>query len=85
MLFQEDQSFQTVERPQKRSPSIQIIFLNLLCKKAGPMLKTVGIFLKKNRNIGKIPEGAILITADVVGLYPSIPHGARFRSTQKKT
>ena len=25
--------------------------------------------------MGRIPEGAILCTVDVVGLYPSIPHG----------
>ena len=24
--------------------------------------------------LGKIPEGALLCTVDVVGLYPSIPH-----------
>ena len=25
-------------------------------------------------NLGSIPENAVLVTADVVGLYPSIPH-----------
>ena len=33
-------------------------------------------FLKKIKNIGKIPEGAILVTAEVIGLYLSISHGA---------
>ena len=31
-------------------------------------------FLDKLKDLGEIPEGAILVTADVVGLYPSIPH-----------
>ena len=31
-------------------------------------------FLEKVRPIGEIPQGAILVTAEVVGLYPSIPH-----------
>ena len=24
--------------------------------------------------VGEIPEGVLLVTADLVGLYPSIPH-----------
>ena len=38
-------------------------------------LKT-GHFLEKIKTLGCIPENAILVTADVVGLYPSIPHQA---------
>ena len=26
------------------------------------------------KRIGKVPEGSFLVTADVVGVYPSIPH-----------
>ena len=33
-------------------------------------------FLEKNKNISTLPENAILVTADAVGLYPSIPHQA---------
>ena len=47
------------------------------------MLKT-GDFLEKTKNIGKVPEGAILVTADVVGLYPSIPHGAGLEALRKR-
>ena len=36
--------------------------------------KDSGDFLKKIKNVGNIPENAILVTADVVGLYPNIPH-----------
>ena len=31
-------------------------------------------FLEKLKSLGKVPDNAILVTADVVGLYPSIPH-----------
>ena len=31
-------------------------------------------FLEKVKTIGRVPENAILVTADVVGLYPNIPH-----------
>ena len=39
-------------------------------------IKDAGDFLNKIRRINAIPERAILVTADVVGLYPSIPHQA---------
>ena len=39
-------------------------------------IKDTGDFLDKIKNINAIPENAILVTADVVGLYPSIPHQA---------
>ena len=37
-------------------------------------IKDTGDFLNKIRNINALPENAILVTIDVVGLYPSIPH-----------
>ena len=30
-------------------------------------------FLKKFKELGSVPQNALLITGDVVGLYPSIP------------
>ena len=39
-------------------------------------IKDTEDFLKKVQNIGKITQDSILVTADVVGLYPSIPHNA---------
>ena len=37
-------------------------------------------FLKKIQNMGKIPQDSILMTTDVVGLYPSIPHNAGLKA-----
>ena len=46
-------------------------------------IKDSGDFMKKTikrrnfmkrRNLGSVLENAILVTADLVGLYPSIPH-----------
>ena len=37
-------------------------------------VKDTGDFLKKIKHLGTIPEDAILVTADAVGLYPNIPH-----------
>ena len=45
-------------------------------QKGKSYIKDSGDFISKIRTIENIPEGAILVTADVVGLYPSIPHEA---------
>ena len=37
-------------------------------------IKYLGDFIEKIKKISNIPDDAILVTADVVGLYPSIPH-----------
>ena len=37
-------------------------------------IKDTGDFLNKIKNTNAIPENAILVTAGMVGLYPSIPH-----------
>ena len=39
-------------------------------------IKDLGDFIKKTRSLGSIPGNAILVTADVMGLYPSIAHEA---------
>ena len=40
-------------------------------------------FLEKIKNISSIPDDAMLVTADVVGLYPSIPHSAGLNSLKR--
>ena len=37
-------------------------------------VKDTNDFLKKLKDLDKFQEGAILVTIDVVGLYPHIPH-----------
>ena len=44
--------------------------------------KDVG-FVKNLKNIDHIPHDAIMVTADVVGLYPSIPHDAGLEPLRK--
>ena len=41
-------------------------------------------FLEKLKHLGKVPSNAILVTADVVGLYPSIPHEAGLEALYEK-
>ena len=37
-------------------------------------IKDSGDFINKIQRMGSIPDSAILVTADVMALYPSIPH-----------
>ena len=37
-------------------------------------IKDSGNFLRNIKQTGNLPENSILVTSDVVGLYPSIPH-----------
>ena len=41
-------------------------------------------FLKKIKRLGYIPDEAILDRADVVGLYPSIPHKADLKTLTRR-
>ena len=43
-------------------------------------IKDSADFMDKIGQVGDIPENAILVTADVVGLYPSIPHKAGLKA-----
>ena len=47
-------------------------------------IKDSGDSFKKSKNIGKIPGGAILVTADIIGLYPSRSHWAGFEKLSEK-
>ena len=43
-------------------------------KQGNSYIKDTGNFPEKLRAIGRIPKGALPVTAGVVGSYPSIPH-----------
>ena len=47
-------------------------------------IKDTNDFLEKLKNLGIIPSNAILVTADVVGLYPSIPHDTGLQALHEK-
>ena len=48
--------------------------LQPIAHKANSFIKDTNHFLRKIKSLGQLPEGAIVCTIDVVGLYPSIPH-----------
>ena len=53
--------------------------LQPITKQGNLYIKDTGDFLEKLIAKGEIPKGAILVTADVVGLYPSILHDEGFK------
>ena len=47
-------------------------------------IKDTNEFLFKLKNLRKIPENVFLVTADVVGLYSSIPHDEGLQVLRKQ-
>ena len=56
----------------------------LKCRMFWSYIRDSGDFIDKMKRIGKIPEGSFLVTADVVGLYPSIPHNEGISALKQK-
>ena len=57
--------------------------LKSLMQNGQSYIKDSGDFSKKIKYLGSLPENVILITADVVGLYPSIPHEAGLQQLEE--
>ena len=58
--------------------------LKPLMKQGESYIKDTGDFLEKLARVEGIPKGAILVTADVVGLYSSIPHDGGLEILRKQ-
>ena len=58
-------------------------FLDYHLQPLAQLYKDTNHFLNKLKKIGKLPEGEILCTMDVVGLYPNIPHWEGLASLYK--
>ena len=58
--------------------------LQPVMKSGKSYVKDTGDFIEKIRNLGKIPKDSFLVTVDVVGLYPSIPHEAGLNALYEK-
>ena len=58
--------------------------LKPLMKQGESYIKDTGDFLEKLKRVEGIPKGEILVTADVVGLYPSILHDGGLEILRKQ-
>ena len=59
--------------PTEKFPKYLDHILKLIMQENWSNIKDSWDFLKKVKHLGQRPDGAILVTADAVGLYPSIP------------
>ena len=57
--------------------------LKPIMQKSWSYIKDSGDFIRKVRNLTDIPEDAILVTADVMSLYPNIPQQAGLEALKK--
>ena len=57
--------------------------LQLQAQKVKSYIKNTNHFLSKLKSLGKLPQGAILCTIDVVSLYPNIPHSEGLNSLRR--
>ena len=57
--------------------------LQPLAQKVKSYIKDTNHFLIRLRSLGKLPQGAIMCTVDVVGLYPNIPHSEGLTSLRR--
>ena len=67
----------------KNTPSFLDYHLQPLVQKVKSYIKDTNHFLSKLKSLGKLPQGAILCTIDVVGLYPNIPHSEDLTSLRR--
>ena len=80
IVYQEDWSFLIVALPHRKHQNFLIIIWNLSWRVVGLTLAIQEIFIDKINRIKNIPKGAILVTTDVIGLYPCIPHVAGLKA-----
>ena len=78
----EDQLFLIAERLLRRSEFLDH-HLKPVMQKGLSYIRDSQHFLEKIKTIGSVPENAILVTADVVDLYPNIPHQAGLKALKE--
>ena len=52
-------------------------------QEGSPFVKDSSSFIIKPKSTDQIPQDAIMVTADAIGLYPSIPHDVRLEVLRK--
>ena len=62
--------------PTEKVPEFLYSEIKSVMREGWSYIKDSGNFIKKLKNIVHISQDAMMVTAYVVGLYPSIPHDA---------
>ena len=69
--------------PTERISEFLDLHLKPIMRDGNSYIRDSSHFLEKIKSIRSIPDNAMLVTADVVGLYPSIPHSSGLNSLRK--
>ena len=78
----EDQ-FSNCRMPTEKGSEFLDYQLKPVMQNGKSYIRDSGHFLEKIKNISTLLGNAILVTADVVGLYPSISHQAGFSALKE--
>ena len=70
--------------PTEKASEFLDFYLKPLMQNGWSYIRGSGYFIDKMKRVGKIPEGSFLVTADVVSLYPSIPHNEGISALKQK-
>ena len=78
-MYQDDLSFLIVA-PRKKASEFFNNHVKPIIQNTWSYIRDSGDFIDKINRIRNIPKGAILVTADVIGLYPCILHVAEMKA-----
>ena len=70
--------------PTEKASEFLDFHLKPLMQSSWSYIRDSSDFIEKMKRVGKIPEGSFLVTADVAGLYPSIPHKEGLEALKEK-
>ena len=60
--------------PTEKASKFLDHYLQPIMRSGMSYIKNTNDFLSKLKNLKKVSDNAILVTADVAGFYPSMPH-----------
>ena len=69
--------------PTEKASEFLDYHLKPIMQRGKSYIKDSGDFINKIKSLQNFPEGAILVTVDVIGLYPSIPHKSGLKALRK--
>ena len=72
------------ERPTEKAPEFLDYLLMEVMQNRWYYINDSNSFIKKIKHLKIIPDNAILVTTDVLGLYPIIPHEVGLRALKEE-
>ena len=70
--------------PTEKASEFLDFYLKSLMQSGWSYIRDPGDFIDKMKRTGKVPEGSLLVTADVVSLYPGIAHKEGILTSKSK-